>query len=154
MSASEDRRSGGSSRSLAEEFLAASAALPTDRVIIVGSDQLKLLIALLRCGFAKVDCLSAICGPHPPRGEADIVIAPDVRSVTELHNVLHRFACTLRPRGVLLMHAADVDFHSERRIRQMFLNAGFAALERLPCHDGIGHLWCARNQPVAMARAA
>jgi hypothetical protein len=153
VNASGDRQSYRISTNLAEEIVAASAASPSAKVIIVGSGQLDLLIALLRRGFANVDCLSPDGGPHPPKGETDLVIAA-VRTDVELQHVLRRFGGVLHSGGRLLMHVAALDFRNERRVRELLLHAGFAALERLPSRGGQGHLWCARRQGIAMARAA
>lgn len=153
MSTSDDRRSHRISTDAAEELVAASAAAPSDKVIIVGSGQIDLLMVLLGHGFANVDCLSADGGPHPPKGETDLVIAA-VRTDIELQHVLQRFGGALHSRGRILMHLAANDVRNERRVRELVLHAGFAALERFPSRGGCGQLWCARRSGAAMARAA
>ena len=153
MSASDDRQSYRISTILAEEMVAASAAPPSAKIIIVGSGQLDLLVAFLRRGYANVDCLSGDCGPHPPTGETDLVITA-VRSEAELRHILRRFGSVLHSGGRILLHLAAIDFRNERRVRELFLNMGFAALERLPSRSGQGHLWCALRRGAAMARAA
>lgn len=151
----DDRQSRPVSNILAEELAAGCAAHPSDKVIIVGAEQLDLLLALLRRGFTDVDCLSAGCGPHPQRDGSDILIAPAVRSESELLHILQRFGCTLRPRGVIIVHeAASAGICNDCRLRQMFLEAGFAAVERQPSRGGTGHLWRAYKETAAIARAA
>ena len=150
---SDDRQRASIPGILANELVAASAAHSSDRVIIAGTDQLEFLITLLRRGFANVDCMSASDGPPLHAGEADIVIAPSVQGEADLLHILQRFGCTLRPRGVLVLHEAS-PVHDERRMRQFFFSSGFAAVERVPSVNGFGHHWCAYKQNAAAAQAA
>ncbi len=140
---------------VANELVTAAAAHPADKVIIAGAGHLELVIALLRHRFSNVDCLSPECGPHPRAGAADVVIAPAVRSEAELRHILHRFGCTLRPRGVLMVHeASPLDLRDERLVRQIFFDAGFAAVERVPSRSGFGQVWRAYKQAAEIAHAA
>lgn len=148
-----DDRRGPISYDLANELIAASAAHPSDKVMIAGADHLDLLIALIRRGFSSVDCQSAACGPHAPRGETDVLIAPSVRSETDLGGILQRLGPSLRPHGVIVVHSATtLDPRDERRLRQRLVEAGFTAIE--PLASPVGHLWYARRQAAAMACAA
>jgi hypothetical protein len=152
---SDDRRDRPIPSIVANELVAASAAHPADKVIIAGTDQLELLIALLRQGCSNIDCRSPECGPHPRAGAMDVVIAPAVRSEAELRHTLHRFGFVLRPRGVfMVLEASPHDMRNERRLRQIFFEAGFAAVERVPSRSGFGQVWRAYKQTAAMAHAA
>jgi hypothetical protein len=78
-----------------------------------------------------------------------------VRSEAELRHILHRFGCTLRPRGVLMvLEALPHDLRNERGLRQIFFQAGFGAVERVASRSGFGRVWCAYKQTAAMAHAA
>jgi hypothetical protein len=139
----------------AQRLVAASATKPSDHVIVIGAAQIELLLALLHLGFSNVDCLSPTNGPHPREDAADAVMVPAVSSESDLRHILQRFTCTLRPRGVFVVRDARSLFpNDERRLRQLFFETGFAAVERVPAHDGSGHLWCACKQTAAMAKAA
>lgn len=150
-----DQRISPISSDLAAELVAASGAHATDKVLIAGADQLDFLVALIQRGFSQVACQSADCGPHASKGDADILIAPHVRSETDLLHILQRLGRVLGPRGVFVAYiVTPSEFGNERRLRQIFLEAGFGALERLPSRAGIGNPWCARRQAASMAWAA
>jgi hypothetical protein len=150
-----ERRCEPFSISVAKRLVAASAAQPSDHVIVIGASQIELLLALLHLGFSNVDCLSPANGPHPRKDAADAVIVPAVSSESDLRHILQRFICTLRPRGVFVVRdARSLAADDERRLRKIFFEAGFSAVERVPAHDGSGHLWCAHRRTIAMAEAA
>jgi hypothetical protein len=140
---------------LARELILAADAHPSDKVIIAGAEQLDLLISLIRRGFGDVGCLSAGYGPHLRTAGTDVVIAPHVDSEAELLHILQRLGCALRSRGVLVVHETlPGDSCNDRRLRQIFLEAGFAALERVPSSVDTGHNWCAYKRSSAIALAA
>lgn len=150
-----DQQSHPLSEALTNELIAASDAHPSDKVIIAGAEQLELLISLIRRGFGDVGCQSAACGPHLRPAGTDVVIAPHVNSEAELLHILQRLGCALRARGVLVIHeTVPGDACSDRRLRQIFLEAGFAALERVPSSVDNGHNWCAYKRSSAVALAA
>ena len=72
---------------LAHEVVAASGARPTDNVTIAGTEHIEILIELIRRGFSHVLCRSAEHGPHMAAPPADILIAPNIKSETELQHV-------------------------------------------------------------------
>lgn len=151
---SDDRQRRPVVNPLADELLAVSAADRAGKVIIVGQDRIDLLLALFERGFTSVDCLSAVCGPRPRRASTDVVLAPAVRSECDLQQTLHRFGGALRPHGVLVVREAVTGaIARDCRLRQLFLEAGFAAVERRPARGG-GCLWCAFRDAASLARAA
>src|SRR5579872_6337453 len=100
MNTNDDPRS--PERALAREVIAASGAQPADNVTIAGAEHLEVLIELIRRGFCQVLCRSADHGPHMATSPADVLIAPNVKSETDLRSVLTRLGRDLRPRGVLV----------------------------------------------------
>jgi hypothetical protein len=142
-------------RTLALEIIAASRARPADYVTIAGTAHLDILIELIRRGFSRVLCRSAEFGPHLATPPADILIAPDVQTESDLRSVVARLGRDLRPRGVLVMsYAQSCSSFDERRLRRLLIDGGFTAAERIAGRGDAGTLWCARKQPAAMRRAA
>lgn len=148
-----ERRSSADCPALATDLVVAAAAHPSNKIIIAGADRVDMMIDLLRRGFRDVACQAATCGPHARAGQADIVIAPDIRSEAELQTVLRRFGSALRPHGVLVMREA-IAARGDNRLRQIVLEAGFAGVARIPADAGSGRIWCAYRAPLATAWAA
>ena len=145
-----DEPSEASARDLADALVAASGARAKDRITIVGSGQIELLVALVRRGFANVACRAAGTALPPARGEADILLAPTVEGEADLRCIVRQFGASLAAHGALVIRANDSAGLGGRRVRQIFLNAGFDAVERLPG----GRFWCARKQAASLASAA
>jgi hypothetical protein len=140
---------------IADELITTSGARPSDHIIIAGSEQLELLITLIRQGFSNVSCQSAKCGPHSPEGEADILLVPSARSEADLLLILRHLGCALRRHGVVVIHTTFPSSRgSARHLRQTLVQSGFTAIERLPSHGGVGDLWCAYKYGAALAHAA
>jgi hypothetical protein len=138
----------------ADALIAASGAQPSDRIIIAGSDQLGLMIALIRRGFANVICQSGTCGPHSPAGQCDILIMPSLRNEPDLAQILRHLGGALRRHGVVVLRASPFARGSERLLRQTLMDGGFSAVERVPGRGRHGDLWCAHKYGAALARAA
>ena len=142
-------------RDLAREAVTVSGARPTDNVTIAGTAHIEIVIELVRRGFSHVVCQSAINGPHMAAPPADLLIAPNVKSETELRSVLKRLAHDLRPRGVLVISCAAIGSSlSERCLRRLLMEEGFSAVERSASRGDVGTLWCAHKARAALARAA
>lgn len=140
---------------LAREVVAASGAQPTDNVTIAGTENIEILIELIRRGCSHVLCRSAVHGPHMAAPPADVLIAPNVKSETELHIVLTRLGHDLRPRGALVVSCPEnCRCLSERGLRRLLVAAGFTAVERIAGHGDVGTIWCAHKMRAPMARAA
>lgn len=151
---SEDRQQHPISTSRADALIAACAAKPSAKIIIVGAEQIDLLLAFLRRDFACVECVSAASGPNPQRDGADVVVASAVRSEPDLLHILKRFGGTLSPHGALVIGEASASIGDDKRLRRILLEAGFGAVERHPSCSGFERLWCAYKQDAALARAA
>jgi hypothetical protein len=138
----------------ANELVIASHAHPTDRVLIAGTAEIGLLTSLIRLGFTNVACQSAVSGPHAPMPKPNILIAPHVATEGELLAILVLLVRDLRPSGALVVRAVGPLALDERRLRRLFMNAGFTAVERRTVRDDATPLWCARKHGAALARAA
>jgi hypothetical protein len=149
----DDRRS--PARDVVHEVITASGARTADNVTIAGTEHLEILIELIRRGFSHVLCQSSDHGPHMAAPPADILIAPNVKSEADLQAVLTRLGRDLRPRGVLVMsYAQESSSFSDRRLRRLLMEGGFAAVERIAGHGSVGTLWCAHKQAASLPRAA
>lgn len=141
-------------RYLAREAVALSGAGPMDNVTIAGAEHIEIVIELIRRGFCNVLCRSPANGPHLAAPPADLLIAPNVKTESELIGVLTRLGHELRPRGVLVISCAETGSAlSDRCLRRLLMEQGFSAVERIAGGD-IGTLWCAHKARAPVARAA
>jgi hypothetical protein len=141
-------------RTFAQEAVAASGARPGDNVTIAGRQNVEFVIDLMRRGFSNVLCQSAENGPHvsPP---ADVLIAPDLKTEADLINVLTWLGRDLRPRGVLVTTCAWASTaFDERRLRRLFMDHGFMAVERIAGRGNAEAVWCAYKGSASLRRAA
>ena len=139
---------------IADEVIATGAHL-SDHVVIAGAQQLELLLALIRRGFANVSCQSAAQGPASAEGETDVLIVPSMADDADLPQILQRLGCAVRHRGALIIHGrAAGNSDGDCRLRQALVQAGFTAIERVPSRDGLGDFWCAHKYGAALAHAA
>ena len=145
----------GCERALAQELISASHARPADNVTIAGTEHLEILIELIRHGCSHALCRSAEHGPHIAAPPSDILIAPNLKDETELCNVLKRLGGDLRPRGVLVFSCAQTGSSlSDRNLRRVLIERGFATVERIAGQGDVGTLWCAYKQPASLRHAA
>ena len=144
-----------SEQDLARRLVTASGARPADVVTIAGSGHIEILIELIRRGFSDVLCRSAVDGPHMATPPADVLLAPNVTSETDLDSVLKRLGSDLRPCGILALSIPPI-FSSldERRLRRRLFECGFTAIERIAGRGDAGTLWCARKHAAAVRHAA
>ncbi len=139
---------------LADELIAASYAHPTDKVIVAGGNHLELLIAFLRRGFLDAACISTGRELHAIDA-ADILIAPVLDAAADLPEILNCLGGALRPGGVLVIRATEsLAVSTEQQLLPIFLQFGFAAVERLASRNHDGEVWLARKQIKIMAKAA
>jgi hypothetical protein len=140
---------------LAHEVIAASGARPADNVTIAGAGNIEIVLELNRRGFAHVLCRSADHGPHMAAPPADVLIAPGVKSETDLRAILTRLGRDLRARGALVISCARASSSlSEMRLRRLLVEAGFTAVERIEGRDNLRTLWCARKRAAHLRQAA
>jgi hypothetical protein len=141
-------------RTFIQEAVAASGARPEDNVTIAGKQNVEIVIDLMRRGFSNVLCRSAENGPHvsPP---ADVLIAPDLKSEADLISVLTRLGRDLRPRGVLVTTCAWASSaFDDRRLRRLFMEHGFVAMERIAGQGDAATVWRAYKGAASLRRAA
>ena len=151
----ETENAGAAPADLADRFIAASKATPTNRVTIAGHENFQLMIALCRRGFTKVECQAANFRSRAASTPADILFASHIRSEADLSRVLAGIGCRLCRDGVLVVDVtADDALFSERQLRTVLLDSGFATIERLGGCDERGTLWCAHRRAPALALAA
>ena len=124
------------------------------RVLLVGSDQIELLIALASCGFAEVTCRSAQAGPGIAERSADVVLAPTLYHQHEYAASLRRIERALRPGGMLIVGISSSPLKMRgRQIRKLLVQRGFAFVSADLEVGGLQMLCCRKVTP-AMAAAA
>ena len=74
----------------------------SDKVTILGNQEIDLVLALARQGFLDVTCREAARGPHISTDAADIVLVPSVRSETELASAAAEAKRALKRGGMFL----------------------------------------------------
>jgi hypothetical protein len=89
----------------------------TDHVIVVGAQNIELVVQLARHGFLDVTCRSMLTGPTVGTRSAGIIIVPGVDRVPEWPAVVPRLARALRPGGVLVLRWSGSS--SAVRLRQL-----------------------------------
>ena len=137
---------------LVQQILASVGATRTDRVILVGCEQIELLIELAHRGFADVLCRSARGGPSIGDKSADIVVAPNLDREGECTAALLRMERALRPNGVLLLGIGSPPLKTQQ-IRKFLSQRGFALLHTDLVVGDLQLLSC-RKVPVLEVRAA
>ena len=86
MSSSESERARRRAEYLVEQLIAATGVRPADRVLVLGSRHIELLLAFARRGFDRASCCAA--GAPQPDAPVALVVLPDLRSEAELCRVL------------------------------------------------------------------
>jgi hypothetical protein len=116
---------------LTEQLIKLAGAKPTDRVTIVGPEQIEMLIELAGRGFVEVTCCAAKGGPNAGEGPVDLVVAPAVHSEAELLAILARLSRSLRPGEELLFGTADPRPATwKRRLPQLLTQYGFVLVRK------------------------
>jgi hypothetical protein len=153
MSTSQDVEPCCTTTDLADALINASGARRTDRVVIAGRGNLDLLVALCRRGYAHAASQAADQGPHIGGTAADVLLAPNISSETELTAVLSRLGRRLRDGGTLVVRGAHRLL--DNRLRRLIADCGFTLTSRDVRADDGSILLCARKRAVAArARAA
>ena len=136
-----------------DDFIEISGAAPSDKVIIAGAKNLDLLVSLMRHGFAEVICQSSTQDPCVGQSPADIILAPTVRSETDLLSILRRLGLALRRGGVLVLRTTQpFNFLNNARLRQALADSGCTDFDRVAA--GGGFVWRTQKCALAVARAA
>jgi hypothetical protein len=139
---------------LTEQLIKLAGAKPTDRVTIVGCEQIEMLIGLAERGFVEVTCCAAMGGPNAGEAPVDLVAAPAVHSEAELLAILSRLSRGLRPGGALLFGTANPRPATwKRRLPQLLTRYGFV-LVRKHVESTDVHILCCRKLSTCQAQAA
>jgi hypothetical protein len=139
---------------LTEQLIKLAGAKPTDRVTIVGCEQIDILIEFAGRGFVEVTCRAAMGGPNAEEASADLVVAPAVHSQAELLAILSRLSRCLRPGGALLFGTADPRPATwKRRLPGLLTQYGFV-LVRKHIESADVHILCCRKLSTCQAQAA
>jgi hypothetical protein len=138
-----------------DDFIELSGAHPEDKVIIAGAKNLDLLVSLMRHGFAEVICQSSTQDPCVGQSPADIILAPAVRSETDLLSILRRLGLALRRGGVLVLQTTQpFNFLNNARLRQALADSGCTDFDRVAAGGNGGFVWRTQKCALAVARAA
>lgn len=149
---SDDRPSPASSL---DDFIEISGAVPSDKVIIAGAGHLDLLLSLMRHGFAEVICQSSTQDPCVGQSPADIILAPAVRSETDLLSILRRLGLALKRGGVLVLQTTQpFNFLNNTRLRQALADVGCTDFDRVAVRGDGGFVWRTQKCALAVDRAA
>jgi hypothetical protein len=89
--------------SILDHFIRLSSPCFTDRITIAGTQNIDLLIGLLRGGFMNVSCLAADRGLHVGDMPSDALWISAIATDNQLTSVLHQLGRTLRVDGLLLI---------------------------------------------------
>ena len=149
-----DRRPPPLSSASVDEFIAASGARLSDRIIVAGAAHLEFLIALTRRGFQSVTCQSPSHAPHIPNSKAEAILAPAVVDEASLLDIVDRLGSELRPGGALVIEASrPINSRTDSRLVRALLRHGLGEL--VPVAGGnAGSLWCTHKRDAALVRAA
>lgn len=93
---------------LIDRLTARARAMRTEKITILGSGEIDLMLALARLGYADVTCRDVARTPHIPTEAADLVIAPSVKDDAELETAVAEAKRTLRPGGVFLARVSKL----------------------------------------------
>jgi hypothetical protein len=141
-------------RDLAQEFITISGAKPPDNLVISGTGNLDILIEFIQRGFSHVVCQSDHA-PHITSQPIDILIAPNVKSENDFHNVMTLLARDLRPQGLLVMSCTLNDPSiTDLALRRLLKESGFTAVKQINNNPDVGTILCARKEAASIARAA
>jgi hypothetical protein len=123
-------------------------------VVVVGCEQIELLIELAHRGFADLTCRSALGGPSIATSSADIVVAPALDRERQLAAALVRIERALRPGGVLFLGISGRPFKTEKQQIEKFLRQHGFAFVRTDVAAGDLHLLSCRKTSVLEVQAA
>ena len=116
---------------LAEEITRLVDGRRIDRVIVVGCQQIELLVQLAHRGFADVTCRAGLAGPNAGELSADLIIVPAIDREPRLTLLLSRLVRGLRPDGLLLLCTGASPFTARLQQTQKILRQnGFAIVRR------------------------
>jgi hypothetical protein len=139
--------------SLAEEITRLVDGRRIDRVIVVGCQQIELLVQLAHRGFADVTCRAGLAGPNAGELSADLIIVPAVDHEPRLTLLLSRVVRGLRPEGLLLLCIGASPFTTRvRQTRKALRQSGFEIVQRQE-PSGL-HVLCCRKIPALQMQAA
>ena len=128
-------------------------AASRDRVVVVGSDQIEVVVELAHHGFDEVACQSAQAGPGLGNETADIIIAPALDRDPSCIAALERFERALKPNGLLFLGAGGALSPRLRQIRNFLKQRGFTFTRAHFDAVDFG-VYCCRKTAAAEARAA
>ena len=140
-------------RRLADESIIWAGAKTGDRVTIIGSAQIDLLVEFVHRGFANVACRAATGCPHAADLEADLVIAPALHDDRELMTTISQIRRCLRSGGTLLVQTAKSMSVALARSKDILQPQGFAFVGMHRAKPGM-HTACFRKLPVRQIQAA
>jgi len=140
-------------RSLVDQVIALTGAKAADRVLIVGREQIDLLIEFAHHGFKDAACLAAEGGSIAAEPTVDLALAPAVHSESELAAALSKMRRTLDADGTLVIATSDLSQPWEQHLKALLMPKGFAFFRSVHRPDG-GDMLCCRKQPFREARAA
>jgi hypothetical protein len=135
-------RSRETASQLTEQLIKLAGAKPADRVIVVGCEQIEMLVELVGRGFVAVTCRSAMGGPNAEVASADLVVAPCVHSEPELLAIVSRLSRGLRPGGALLFGTADLRPATWKRCLPRLLTRHGFVLVRKHIESADVHILC------------
>jgi hypothetical protein len=139
---------------LADEIIKLVGRCRTERVILVGCQNIELLVQLAHGGFLDVTCRSALNGPNAGEMSADIIIVPAVDRQRELPMVLSRLSRSLCSGGIILLSTSSSQSETcLRRIQRVLRQHGFEIVGRHH-ESGDFDVLCGRKVPLARAKAA
>jgi hypothetical protein len=94
--------------------------------VVVGSDQIEVVVELAHQGFDEVACQSTQTGPSLGDETADIIIAPALDRDPLCIAALERLKRALKPNGLLFLGTGGALSPRLQRIRNFLKQRGFA----------------------------
>jgi hypothetical protein len=112
--------------SLIVQDVLSCGAKPRDRVMVVGYDQIEVVVELAHHGFDEVTCQSTQIGLGLGNETADIIIAPALDRDPSCMTALERLERALNPNGLLFLGTSGALSPRLQRIRKFLKQRGFA----------------------------
>lgn len=133
---------------LIDRLTAPARVTRAEKITILGSGEIDLMLALARLGYVDVTCRNVSGVPHIAIEAADIVIAPSVEDGADLEAAATEAGRTLKPGGVFLLRV------SKAATRAKLAEPAWRGFDVVAQHeDGPAHLLI-RCLKSAQARAA
>jgi hypothetical protein len=135
-----------------DQLMKLAAVRLTDKMIVIGCDQIEVFVGLAARGFFDITCRAVMQGPN--ERDLDLIIAPGIRSEAEMLDVLSRFACSLRHSGALVLGIGGSPAGaSQQGLQRTLAQYGLVIVRKQTESTGF-HILLARKFPRLQAQAA